>query len=63
VSPILSGALAALIFFSVRFFVLRRKNAYNLSFWILPFFVLFTVFVNMCASTHPHFHQATFSGI
>jgi sodium-dependent phosphate transporter len=47
VSPILSGALAALIFFSIRMFILRRKNAYNLSFWILPFFVLFTVFVNM----------------
>lgn len=47
VSPILSGAAAALIFFTVRFLVLRRKNAYQLSFWTLPPFVCLTVWINV----------------
>ena len=47
VSPILSGLLAGLLFFLVRFLVLRRKNAYQLTFFLMPPFVFFTVFVNM----------------
>ena len=47
VSPILTGACAALIFFVVRTLVLRRKNAYNLSFWTLPPFVCITVWINV----------------
>lgn len=47
VSPILSGLTAALIFFVVRTLVLRRRNAYTLSFWTLPPFVLITTFINL----------------
>lgn len=47
IAPILSGLAAALLFFVVRTLVLRRKNAYNLSFWVLPPFVLITSWVNM----------------
>ncbi|KAG6552741.1 hypothetical protein Mapa_005688 [Marchantia paleacea] len=47
ISPVLSGATAALIFFIVRTLVLRRPNAYALSFWTLPPFVLVTTFINM----------------
>ncbi|BBN09033.1 solute carrier family 20 (sodium-dependent phosphate transporter) [Marchantia polymorpha subsp. ruderalis] len=47
VSPVLSGLTAALIFFVVRTLVLRQKNAYMLSFWTLPPFVLVTTFINL----------------
>jgi sodium-dependent phosphate transporter len=46
-APILTGATAALIFGLVRFLVLRRKNAYTMSFWCLPPMVLITVFINV----------------
>ncbi|KAG6552740.1 hypothetical protein Mapa_005687 [Marchantia paleacea] len=47
ISPILSGLVAALIFFIVRTLVLRHRNAYTLSFWTLPPFVLVTTFINI----------------
>ena len=47
VSPILTGIAAAVIFFVVRTLVLRRKNAYQLSFWTLPPFVCLTVWINV----------------
>lgn len=47
ISPVLSGAAAAFIFFIVRTLVLRQRNAYALSFWTLPPFVLITTFINM----------------
>ncbi|KAL2629285.1 hypothetical protein R1flu_013971 [Riccia fluitans] len=47
ISPLLTAAVAALIFFIVRTCVLRQRNAYTLAFWTLPPFVLITVFINM----------------
>jgi sodium-dependent phosphate transporter len=47
VAPVLTGLTSAIIFWFVRFFVLRRKNAYTLSFWCLPPMVLVTVFINI----------------
>lgn len=47
IAPVLTGLAAAIIFFVVRTFVLRRQNAYALSFWTLPPFVLITTFINM----------------
>lgn len=47
ISPVLSGLVAALIFFIVRTLVLRQRNAYALSFWTLPPFVLVTTFINI----------------
>ncbi|KAG6558095.1 hypothetical protein Mapa_000276 [Marchantia paleacea] len=47
IAPILTGLAAAIIFFVVRTLVLRRQNAYALSFWTLPPFVLVTTFINM----------------
>jgi phosphate/sulfate permease len=46
-SPVLTGIAAALIFFVLRTLVLRRKNAYNMSFWVLPPAVLVTTFINI----------------
>ncbi|KAG6558097.1 hypothetical protein Mapa_000278 [Marchantia paleacea] len=47
IAPILTGLVSATIFFVVRTVVLRRKNAYALSFWTLPPFVLITTWINM----------------
>lgn len=47
VAPVLTGLASAIIFGIVRFLVLRRKNAYQLSFWVLPPMVLVTVFINI----------------
>ncbi|KAL2632064.1 hypothetical protein R1flu_016750 [Riccia fluitans] len=47
IAPILTALVSALIFFIVRTLVLRRKNAYALSFWTLPPFVLITTWINM----------------
>ncbi len=44
-SPILTATAAAILFFSIRLIVLRRMNSFTYSLWLLPFFVLLTVFV------------------
>lgn len=46
-SPVLTGAASAFIFFMVRTFVMRRENARNLVFWVLPIAVMITVFINI----------------
>jgi sodium-dependent phosphate transporter len=46
-SPVLTGLTSALISFVLRTVVLRRENAYNLSFWVLPPAVLITTFINI----------------
>ena len=52
IAPVLSGAAAALFFFIARTAVLRRKNAYAVSFWILPLAVLATVWGEMWPAAH-----------
>jgi len=47
ISPILTSLGAALIFFLVRTLVLRRANGKNLALWLLPPFVLLTVWINV----------------
>ncbi|KAK9823293.1 hypothetical protein WJX72_001659 [[Myrmecia] bisecta] len=47
IAPILTGTVAALFFWITRFAVLRRRNAYNLSFWLLPPFILITTWINL----------------
>ena len=47
VAPILTGACSAIIFGTTRFLVLRRKNSYTLSFWVLPPMVALTVWINV----------------
>ncbi|KXZ56263.1 hypothetical protein GPECTOR_1g23 [Gonium pectorale] len=47
VSPVLTGACSALIFFTVRTLVLRRENSYKLSFWVLPVMVILTSWINI----------------
>ncbi|GLC32995.1 hypothetical protein PLESTB_000382400 [Pleodorina starrii] len=47
VSPVLTGACAALFFFVTRTLVLRREKSYQLSFWVLPVMVLFTSWINI----------------
>jgi sodium-dependent phosphate transporter len=42
-SPILTAAASALLFFIIRTAVLRRANCFAMSFWLLPFFVMLTV--------------------
>ncbi|GBF97831.1 sodium phosphate symporter [Raphidocelis subcapitata] len=47
ISPVLAGLVGAIIFIIVRTFVLRRKNSTAISYWTLPVFVLFTIWVNV----------------
>jgi sodium-dependent phosphate transporter len=47
VSPILTGLASAFIFVSTRQLVLRRENAYRLSYYVLPLFVLITTWINI----------------
>lgn len=47
ISPLLTGAAAASLFFILRWLVLRRKNSYLLSLFVLPPLVTLTVFVNL----------------
>ena len=63
IAPVLSGATAALFFFIARTAVLRRKNAYAVSFWILPLAVLATVWGEMWPAAHsqPALHCVTSS--
>jgi hypothetical protein len=44
-SPILSGIVSALFFMATRAIILRQDNAYERSFFFLPFLVLFCVFI------------------
>jgi sodium-dependent phosphate transporter len=47
VSPILTGAASALIYTTTRSLVLRRPNAYQLSYYVLPPMVLLTTWINV----------------
>lgn len=47
ISPLLTGLASAAIFGTLRTLVLRRKNAYALSFWVLPIAVLITTWINI----------------
>lgn len=64
ISPLLTSAGAALIFFLVRTIVLRRRSAHELAAWVLPPFVFLTVLINVyfvltkgAASTIMKHHQ------
>jgi sodium-dependent phosphate transporter len=46
-SPVLTGLAAFTIFSIVRITVLRRKNSFNLAFWVLPIAVGITTFINV----------------
>jgi sodium-dependent phosphate transporter len=45
-SPVLTGCASALIFSLVRSLVMRRKNARDLVFWVLPPAVFITIFIS-----------------
>lgn len=47
ISPILTGLASASIFVTTRQLVLRRENAYNLSYYVLPIMVLVTTWINI----------------
>ncbi|KXZ51046.1 hypothetical protein GPECTOR_14g33 [Gonium pectorale] len=47
VSPVLTGLASVIIFLIVRTLVLRRANSYMLSFWVLPFMVMLTTWINI----------------
>ena len=47
VAPILTGLASALFFSIIRTLILRRKQALQLSFWLLPLAVLATTWVNI----------------
>lgn len=46
-SPILTGLSAAFIFFLCRLFVLRSNNRINRSYYVLPFAVFLTIWINI----------------
>lgn len=45
-SPVLTGLASALIFSVIRALVMRRKNAADLVFWVLPPAVFITLFIS-----------------
>lgn len=47
ISPLLTGTASAIIFYCLRFLVLRRKNSYFLSLCVFPPLVTITIFVNL----------------
>ena len=47
IAPVLSALASALFFYLLRTFVLRRKNAFRLSFWVLPPLVFVVTWINM----------------
>jgi solute carrier family 20 (sodium-dependent phosphate transporter) len=47
VSPVLTGAASASIFFLTRTFILRRYNSYKLSFWAIPIMTMVTTWINI----------------
>jgi sodium-dependent phosphate transporter len=47
VSPVLTGLVSALIFNICRTLVLRRRNAFRMSFYVLPPLVMLTVWINL----------------
>lgn len=49
-SPVFSGIVSVFLFFTVRTFVLRSKDAYKRSFWVYPLLVMVTITVNSEAS-------------
>lgn len=46
ISPVLSGICAATLFLIVRYFVLRRENAFDRAFIVYPILVFLTVLIN-----------------
>jgi hypothetical protein len=44
VAPFLAGAASCFLFFVIRTFVLRAKNAYQRSLYVLPVFTFLTFF-------------------
>ena len=47
ISPVLTGAVSATLFFTLRTLVLRRSNAAMLSLFVLPLAVFITFFINI----------------
>jgi sodium-dependent phosphate transporter len=47
VSPVLTGAVSALLFSACRTLVLRRRNSFRASFFVLPPLVMLTVWINV----------------
>jgi len=47
ISPILTGLASAFIFVTTRQLVLRRENAYRISYYVLPLMVLITTWINI----------------
>lgn len=47
ISPILTGLSSSAIFITIRNLVLRKHNAYQLSYYVLPVFVLITTWINV----------------
>ena len=47
ISPVLTGLSSAFIFNLCRFLVLRRRNAFRCSFYVLPLLVMLTVWINL----------------
>ena len=45
-SPIFSGIVSGIIFYSTRALVLRRENSFDKSYWSIPIFVSMTIMLN-----------------
>lgn len=46
-APVLGAIASGIMFWILRFLVLRRSNAYDLAFWVLPPFVFLTAWIDI----------------
>ena len=51
-SPILAGSFAIILFFTIRFFILRHQSAYQRSLYLLPIFTFGTFFLVSAPAQH-----------
>lgn len=47
ISPLMAALICLLFFVIIRTCVLRRQNSTNISFWVLPLLLVFTIWVNL----------------
>lgn len=47
ISPLMAALICLIFFVAIRTLVLRRANSTNVAFWVLPFLLIFTIWVNL----------------
>jgi sodium-dependent phosphate transporter len=58
-SPLLAGLITLVLFVLIRSIVLRRANSTKIAFWVLPFLMVLTFFINLFFILVSHSAAAT----